>query len=185
MLAGMRLTSLAHTAAAAPPFNSTFYATVATIIPVLYLALAVQGSTYADLLKAAAKAWNSIRQRANRSGPAAGIFLPYIGSVLLGTAALQIPILGVLGEIQALIALDQQRAPGGPRIAIVTSATLAVAVAAGPALAFARFLSNLPTIVIGTAPAGPGAPSPSESPPPDATPGAPITAEPGKTRAEE
>src|SRR5262249_44735457 len=45
------LATLAHAAPAAQPFNATFYATVATVIPVLFLALAVQGRLYEDLLK--------------------------------------------------------------------------------------------------------------------------------------
>jgi hypothetical protein len=48
------MTSLAlleHTATApAPPFNGLFYATAATIIPVLFLAIAVQSRGYQDLL---------------------------------------------------------------------------------------------------------------------------------------
>jgi hypothetical protein len=34
-------------------FNADFYITCATVIPVLYLALAVQGGTYEAMLKAA------------------------------------------------------------------------------------------------------------------------------------
>lgn len=50
MLAAMSsLASLAH--AAEPAFNGLFYATVATIIPVLFLALAVQGRTSENLVK--------------------------------------------------------------------------------------------------------------------------------------
>jgi formate-dependent nitrite reductase membrane component NrfD len=45
------LAPLAHTAAPAP-FNGLFYATAATIIPVLFLAVAVQGGTYQVLLNA-------------------------------------------------------------------------------------------------------------------------------------
>jgi len=54
MLAAMTsLASLAHGArAATPAFNGLFYATAATIIPVLFLAIAVQGPLYGDLLKA-------------------------------------------------------------------------------------------------------------------------------------
>jgi hypothetical protein len=45
---------LAHTAhAAAPVFNGLFYATIATVIPVLYIALAVQGNAYEPFLRAA------------------------------------------------------------------------------------------------------------------------------------
>jgi hypothetical protein len=54
MLAGMSsLAPLAQAAApAAPAFNSTFYATIATVIPVLFLALAIQGRIYEGLVKA-------------------------------------------------------------------------------------------------------------------------------------
>jgi hypothetical protein len=58
MLAAMSsLASLAHEArTAAPAFNGLFYATAATIIPVLFLAIAVQGPLYGDLLKASGAA---------------------------------------------------------------------------------------------------------------------------------
>ena len=32
------------------PFNADFYSVIATVIPVLYLAIAVQGSTFSTLL---------------------------------------------------------------------------------------------------------------------------------------
>src|ERR1022692_102080 len=35
----------------APPFNAVFYATIATIIPIFFLAIAVQGRLYEDLVK--------------------------------------------------------------------------------------------------------------------------------------
>ena len=45
------LATLAHAAAAPPsPFNSALYATVATVIPVLYVALAFQGRSLQSLL---------------------------------------------------------------------------------------------------------------------------------------
>jgi hypothetical protein len=49
MLAAMSSLTLAHTAA--PAFNGLYYATVATIIPVLFLALAIQGNDYEELVK--------------------------------------------------------------------------------------------------------------------------------------
>ena len=45
------LATLAHTVQAPPPFNGLFYATAATISPVLFLAIAVQGRGYESLLK--------------------------------------------------------------------------------------------------------------------------------------
>jgi hypothetical protein len=43
------LAALTHTAAP-PAFNGLFFATAATIIPVLFLAIAVQGRTYQNLV---------------------------------------------------------------------------------------------------------------------------------------
>lgn len=51
MTAMISLVALTH-AATAPAFNSLFFATAATMIPVLFLAIAVQGTTYQDLVKA-------------------------------------------------------------------------------------------------------------------------------------
>jgi hypothetical protein len=70
MLAAMSsLASLAHGArAAAPAFNGLFYATAATIIPVLFLAIAVQGPLYGDLLKASDAALRRFRE--HKAGPA-------------------------------------------------------------------------------------------------------------------
>jgi heme O synthase-like polyprenyltransferase len=50
---------------AAPAFNGLFYATAATIIPVLFLALAVQGATYRDLMAAAQAARKRYARRAS------------------------------------------------------------------------------------------------------------------------
>lgn len=54
MLAAMSsFALLAHGArAAALAFNTAFYATAATIIPVLFLAIAVQGRAFQEMLKA-------------------------------------------------------------------------------------------------------------------------------------
>ena len=48
-------TFVAQTAAAAPAFNTAFYATAATVIPVLFLAIAVQGTTILSLAQQVAR----------------------------------------------------------------------------------------------------------------------------------
>ena len=53
------MTSIAL-ARAAPAFNADFYATFATVIPVLFLALAVQGQLYSQLLGTVTKAAGNI-----------------------------------------------------------------------------------------------------------------------------
>jgi hypothetical protein len=136
-----------HSAAATPAFNGGFYSTIATIIPVLFLAIAVQGTAYGTLVKAVAYGIRLYR----RVMPVTSTVIkmsPLIGAGVLGTwLALGLLALGLLvlvsaltlisglaGEIIAVIALYRQRAIAGSG-AFVLGATifLAVITAAGPA----------------------------------------------------
>src|SRR5580704_14204541 len=66
MLAGMSsLALLARHHAAPPAFNGLFYGTAATLIPVFFLALAVQGGLYETLLRGADKAADYEQKGAN------------------------------------------------------------------------------------------------------------------------
>src|ERR1700735_3347788 len=138
MLAAMSsLASLAHGArAAAPAFNGLFYATAATIIPVLFLAIAVQGPLYGDLLKASAATLGRFREHRAGSSPRRLVLRLWIGSVLASSAAVAILIVTVGGEIEALLSLNMERAYGDPHAAIAAAAI-------GPALAFARLMVTL------------------------------------------
>src|SRR5258708_6016603 len=60
MLSKMPL-ALAH-GQPAPPFNADFYSVAATVIPVLFLAVAVQGHAYQDLLSSATDAGRRFRE---------------------------------------------------------------------------------------------------------------------------
>src|ERR1700728_5153728 len=73
MLAAMSsLASLAHEArTAAPRIQRPVYATAATIIPVLFLAIAVQGPLYGDLLKASGTTLRRFREHKSWLQPAA------------------------------------------------------------------------------------------------------------------
>lgn len=73
------LASLAHQASP-PAFNSAFYATAATVIPVLFLAIAVQGRSYENLLKASAGAIRRSQQRHQRPAGWRRAILYYIVS---------------------------------------------------------------------------------------------------------
>jgi hypothetical protein len=143
MLAGMSsLATLAEAGhAKAPEFNAIFYATVATIIPVLFVAGALQADTYAKLIETSTAAW--------RLYLTSNVLREEIKAAIIFTATLSIPIVilvyGVWGEIQALLDLYLQRPIGpvgflkapGPLIA---AASLTVSVAIGPA---ARLASSL------------------------------------------
>ena len=135
MLTGMILASLAHgVTTPAPAFNATFYSTVATVIPVLFLAIAVQGRAYEDLLKAftgAYRRWMTPGQwlRTLPAGVKAGI---------ASLAALAM-LFGALSEVTAVYALYQQQARSSTAQFVLFAVTfMVIMTAAGPALAYGR-----------------------------------------------
>ena len=101
--------ALAARAHDAPAFNGLFFATAATIIPVLFLALAVQGNAYQALLNA----FSTLSRISLGTGPwqqrhaaAAGVFALLVvapGLVLIGAAS----------EVASVYALYQQQASTG------------------------------------------------------------------------
>jgi hypothetical protein len=138
------LATLAHAAAPpAPAFNGLFYATAATIIPVLFLAIAVQGPLYGDLLKASDAALRRFREHKADPSPPRLVLRLWIGSVLASGAAVTILIVTVGGEIEALVSLRMERAYGDPQAAIAAAVLLTAAAAVGPALAFVRLMVTL------------------------------------------
>ena len=88
----------------APPFNDVFYAAVVTVIPVLFLAIAVQGNLYTDLLKFGHEAaWRS---------PDRPVLTKIANSLAGGGArivAMLILAYGVVGEVSGLLALYWRR----------------------------------------------------------------------------
>jgi hypothetical protein len=131
------LASLGHgTSTAAPAFNTAFYATAATIIPVLFLAIAVQGSLYSDLLKASAKTLDRFRERDIGSNPPRAWIASLLLSLLAACTAITILIFGVTGDIQALASLSSQQVMGDPNGPLIAAVMLTLASAAGPAFAF-------------------------------------------------
>ena len=88
------LAALAHAAATPPPaFNHDFYVTGGTVIPVLFLALTLQGRTFTDLMLA--------NPAANLEFSAGALAVALAGPLL----AAAITAAGSLGEILALQAL--------------------------------------------------------------------------------
>jgi hypothetical protein len=123
-------------AQACPPFNSTFYATAATVIPVLFVAIAVQAGLYGDLLSAARRA----SLRADRGVGAIGrigIVLAIIAWGATWFLALVILVVGTYGELAALNALYVQHPERG---VFLSTMILVVAVAITPAWSLGRFL---------------------------------------------
>jgi hypothetical protein len=117
-------------------FSDVFYATAATVIPVLFLAIAVQGQMYRDLLNAARRA--SLRaDRGVRSIGPIGMGLAFIAWFATWSLALFLLLVGTYGELASLTALYEQHAESG---VFLSTVTLVVAVAIAPASALGRFL---------------------------------------------
>lgn len=77
MLSVMTL-ALAHSHAV-PAFNGLYYATIATVIPVLFLAIAIQGNLFRDLIEASARSAENSRAR-GRYRTAHCSCYPYVAS---------------------------------------------------------------------------------------------------------
>ena len=137
MLAAMTsLAALAHAAPAPPPFDGTYYATIATVIPVLFLAIAVQGHMLDDLIKAAAD--RAARRRAQGR-------YPHEALLLLSLCGLTV-IYGGLGEIFALAALRHHHDGFAQQnIAAPAAIALTIIAAAGPARIFIKAVIRIST----------------------------------------
>jgi hypothetical protein len=138
----MTLASLAHEATkAAPAFNGLFYATAATIIPVLFLAVAVQGRTYESLLTTLSK----LQKRLERPGDPdnSGLYWQVINGL-----AFFIILFGTLGEIYAVLSLYWQR-PEGPQVIAVSVVLLTITVTGGPTLAYGRIMVDFSKAELG------------------------------------
>lgn len=126
----------AQTVAAAPAFNTAFYATAATVIPVLFLAIAVQGRVLETVTSAATSAAHDY-QRARRSRARLKAVTAHIRALLTVAIASLIVIDGVAGEISALVALQTRK--GGTETFVATAVVvLSFAAAATPAVTFAK-----------------------------------------------
>ena len=98
MLAAMTL-ALAH-GYPAPPFSPLFYATIATIIPVLFLAITLQGDTYKTLLRTYSAAWRRL------FAAIVGAVIPAVlGGKFVWRKIVALPILIALGALAEGVAL--------------------------------------------------------------------------------
>lgn len=114
--------ALAH-AATVQPFNETYYATVAAVIPVLFIAITVPGGAYGKL----GRAYRSIPARVRDKD------LAELTRRGLLTVAILVVLAGVLGEGVALHALESRSAVRGTATEeLFYAMTLALAAAAGP-----------------------------------------------------
>jgi hypothetical protein len=139
------LIALAHSQA--PVYRGDFYAAIATVIPVLALALGVQGPSLANYLKIIGKV-DATPFGYPRSGKMpyliARFVISYSVSGILTFAAVVVFALTVGGELLALLSLYYGRVVIAPVIPLAAAVTLTIAVAMGPAIALARSYVDVP-----------------------------------------
>jgi len=123
-----------HDSAVRTTFNRDFYTTIATVIPVLYLALTVQGQLYGNMLR---RAWRGLLRKERDWGWSLRLLRLAI-SVGLIVAAVAILAAGLGGEILAILVLyNASSALAGPWV-LLSVIVLIVAAAVGPFWAFLR-----------------------------------------------
>jgi hypothetical protein len=117
-----------------PGFNSEFYATAAAVIPVLYLALTVQGPMLPALLTRLHNALESMRHpRPGAHARPLKLAVTLMVAYATMTAAAIILAAGGIGEIMALLALAHRHDSAGTRMVVLLSVIgLLVFTAVGP-----------------------------------------------------
>jgi hypothetical protein len=120
-----------------------FYATAATVIPVLYLAIAVQGRTYETMVNNSIRAAATARI-AQHSRPLGKRMLAEIRSIGSGIAPWLVLLYGTLGEIGAIVALQSQADVNAIQTFVAGAVILLTLVAAaGPAQIGARAILTI------------------------------------------
>ena len=107
-------------------YDSTFYATAATVIPILFLSLTLQGDFVMRAMltawrfgRASMKSVDQSEQSLTRSRVAVGASQYFLAS-LLGFVPFLVLVAGVNGEVNALLALERQRASASDQSQVMT-----------------------------------------------------------------
>jgi hypothetical protein len=108
-------------------FQPDFYVTCATIIPLLFLTVAVQGTSYQNLLDAIVKA-----ARPPVNAPPLRQFWAYAAGSLTLVSGFFVVGLGLWGELAALYALYLAREDGKRGLVLAATLILLVAAAVEP-----------------------------------------------------
>ena len=118
------------------PFNGTFFATVAVILPVIFLALALQSDyiartflAYRELDRMSRRQQAASKRKTRLGRTIVSLPAAYLGLGLFGAAFLVI-FDGTYGEIVALRALEQQQAGLGTQSDVMQSVVVLIVAAA-------------------------------------------------------
>jgi hypothetical protein len=124
---------VAATVARHVTFNADFYITAATVIPVLYLALTVQGTMFPWLVARLGKALEKMKGEVGSKAKLVKLLGTLLGAYTAMTAAALIITAGVVGEIVALLVLVHRHDSTAARQIVFDSTVgLLVFTAAGP-----------------------------------------------------
>ena len=119
---------------------SDFYVTCASVIPVLFLAVAVQGRTYESVVQALVKVQAEIKKKAKASGGSIwALTVPSYKANAVLVTALAILVAGGVGEFLALEVLYTGSERPGQRVwVLVLTLLLLAVVVVGPAVSLLR-----------------------------------------------
>jgi 8-oxo-dGTP diphosphatase len=127
------------TPASVPAFNGTFYTVAVSVIPVLYLGIAVQGDLYSNLMSMGWRAvvnlashWTPAKADVPKSDKRERTFRFAIVPTLVGLIAVGILFFGIIGEILGLLSLYWQRVVGFGWLPFLATAFLLIVTAGGP-----------------------------------------------------
>jgi hypothetical protein len=121
-------------------YPSDFYVTTATVIPVLFLALVVQGRTYEEMAKATARYLSQLRS-AMASNSGLRVWVLQWVSILFFILTLSLVSFPVIAEIEGLLTLGSGKETGGQRgFVMAVTIYLFVVVAIPPLANFFRTL---------------------------------------------
>ena len=133
------ITAALGTHTSAQSYNVTFYTVAVSVIPVLYLGIAVQGDLYANLMNMGWRAlvnfashWTPERNDAPKSAKTERPLRFAIVPTLVGIIAAGILFFGIIAEIFGLLSLYWQRVVGFPWLPLLATAFLLIVTAGGP-----------------------------------------------------
>lgn len=123
------MTSIAITSVTHPaPFNANFYVVAATVIPVLLLAIGLQGSSQAELLQ-------TLKRKKRPSRDPARFTLGWLAMAWMSIGFMAMAG-GIIAEILSVVYLYNQRAPFAPVSVLVEVVFMTVVTGVGAFIAW-------------------------------------------------
>jgi hypothetical protein len=128
-------------------FNSNFYITAATIIPLLYITIILQASTVRDMQARLDRVMSAkVKSESQNTITLVVITLGFVAAFVIWLTSAAILIVGIGGEIAAILALYYQSDSDSTRLFVLVSTILLLVVSTvGPALTISTaFMRPIP-----------------------------------------